>query len=232
MKNKHIQNCLVPVSTLLLFCLALLNTTPTKAQQKEQNMIYDKKGMIRIPYIIPDKPEDISPLLNGEKIPMADLPDASGKPVNLNQAVAARPTILVFYRGGWCPYCSKQLAGLQEILPDLKSTGYQLIAISTDDPEHLSMSASKEKLDYTLLSDADLAVAKQFGLAYKAPTAYAQILPQSSGGKDTDQLLPVPSVFIIDRKGTIQFEYINPDFTHRLSPDLLKAATKVLYKDL
>lgn len=178
--------------------------------------------------IAPEKPEDISPLLIGEKIPMAQLPDANGKMVDLNKAIASQPTVLVVYRGGWCPYCAKQLSGLQEALPELQQLGYQLIAISTDDPAGLAKSAAKEKLAYTLLSDADLSLSKQMGIAFKAPKAYWNMLPKTTGGKDTDLLLPVPSVFILDKKGVIQFEYINPDFKQRMDPVLLQAAAKAI----
>lgn len=174
--------------------------------------------------MLPQKPEDISPLLYGEKIPVAVLPDASGKMFDLNRAVGEKPTVLVFYRGGWCPYCTRQLSGLQDALPELEKLGYQVIAVSTDAPDKLGQSAEKGKLAYTLLSDADLAVARQFGIAYKAPEGYWKMLPATTGGKDVDLLLPVPSVFILDKKGAIQFEYINPDFTKRLSSELLKAA--------
>jgi peroxiredoxin len=181
---------------------------------------------------VPLMPEDISPLLTGENIPQVTLVNAAGEPFNLNAAVASKPTILVFYRGGWCPYCSRQLAGLQDIENDLTKMGFQIIAISTDSPDNLKQSVSKEKLTYTLLSDADLAVSKQFGIAFKSPKSYNAFLPQTSGGKNVDKLLPVPSVFILSRKGNIRFEYINPDITQRLSPRLLKAAASSLYAEL
>lgn len=181
---------------------------------------------------VPLMPQDVSPLLVGENIPMATLPDVDGQSVNLNQLVARKPTILVFYRGGWCPYCSKQLSGLQEIEEDLMQLGYQLIAVSTDSPENLRQTEEKQALTYTLLSDADLALSKQFGIAYKSPKNYDKFLPETSGGKNVDKLLPVPSVFFINREGNIRFEYINPDISQRLSAALLKAAAEALLEEM
>jgi peroxiredoxin len=180
----------------------------------------------------PEKPEDISPLLIGEAIPTVNLPDASGKTFDLNKAVAESPTILVFYRGGWCPYCSRQLSGIQEVEQDLKSLGYKIIAVSTDSPESLTETLGKEKLSYTLLSDSELTAAKKFGIAFKGPKAYDKLLPKASGGKNVDKLLPVPSVFILDTKGVIQFEYINPNYASRISPALLKAVATTLADEL
>lgn len=213
MKNKAMVT-LSPI--VLLLCLL---TAVTVSAQQDTN-------------IFPQKPEDISPLLIGESIPTATLMDASGKNFDLNKAVATKPTILIFYRGGWCPFCSKQLSGVQEIVPELQKLGYQLMAVSTDKPEGLMQSATKEKLSYTLLSDADLKLSKQFGIAFKAPKGYWEMLPKTTGGKNTDLLLPVPSVFILDQKGAIRFEYINPDFKQRLSPELLAAVAQSIKKEL
>jgi peroxiredoxin len=99
-------------------------------------------------------------------------------------------------------------------------------------PGGLAESVKKERLNYTLLSDADLSLAKQFGIAFKAPKGYWEMLPKTTGGKNTDLLLPVPSVFILDKTGTIQFEYINPDFKQRMSSELLTTAATVIKKEI
>lgn len=177
---------------------------------------------------VPLKPEDVSPLLVGEKIPVARLLDSKGEQFDLNKAVAEKPTILVFYRGGWCPFCSKELSGLQEIQSDLSTMGYQVIAVSTDSPKNLTNSMTKEKLTYTLLSDGDLEISKKFGIAFKSPANYDSFLPEASGFKNVDKLLPVPSVFILNTAGEIIFEYINPNFKQRISSGLLKAAAQAL----
>jgi len=212
----------------LIIAISLACSTGLAHAQDNDQSINTKQ----VSYISPQKPEDISPLLNGEKIPMAQLPDVSGKIFDLNKAVSEKPTILIFYRGGWCPYCNKQLSGLRKAAPELEKLGYQLIAVSTDAPEGLMQTAKKDSLSYTLLSDADLSFSKQFGLAYKAPMEKWEILLKSTHGKDIDLLLPVTSVFILDKKGLIQFEYINPDFHQRMNTDLLKNIAAFIKKDL
>ncbi|MCD2422495.1 AhpC/TSA family protein [Niabella pedocola] len=180
----------------------------------------------------PELPEDISPLLIGEPIPPTILPDKEGNLLDLNKAVAEKPTVLIFYRGGWCPFCNRQLSDLQGINKILVKKGFQVVAISTDSPGLLKSTAEKGRLDYTLLSDADVATALKFGIAYKAPKQYTGILSKSTGGKNSAFLLPVPAVFMLDRKGTIRFEYINPDFKQRISGALLLAAADALYTEL
>jgi len=174
---------------------------------------------------IPQKAEDISPLLIGETIPNVKLLDVAGKTVDLKAEVAKKPTLLVFYRGGWCPYCNTQLSDLRTIKPDMDKLGYQMIAISTDAPEGLRGTYDKTEVTYTLLSDADVAAAKAFGLAFKAPARADEMLLKSSAGKNTGGLLPVPAVFLLGTDGVIKYEHINPNFKERISAKLLKAVT-------
>jgi len=83
--------------------------------------------------LTPLNAEDICPLLIGEILPKATLQDAEGKTVALETIIKIKPTVLVFYRGGWCPFCNMQLSSLVEIEKDILDLGYQIVAISPDD---------------------------------------------------------------------------------------------------
>ncbi len=179
---------------------------------------------------LPEKAEDISPLLCGEAIPEASLVAVDGSSLSLMNLLAKKPTVLIFYRGGWCPYCNAHLAKIQGAEKDVLNLGYQIIAISPDSPENLKMVLENNKLGYTLLSDADGTLMKAVGLAFKAPERYSERLMKSSSGLNKG-LLPVPSVFVLDTSGRIQFEYINPDYKTRLSAGLLVAVLKELKKE-
>ena len=237
MKNTHnfwpvLRKFLCALAVLGFFALSIPGITVASPFWGNERILPTLNDTVKIVTGVPLKAQDISPLLAGEQIPVLQLPASTGKIFDLNLSVSQTPTILIFYRGSWCPYCSKQLSGLQEIEKDLKDLGYQLIAISTDSPENLSKTIDKEKLGYTLLSDADLKAAKDFGIAFKSPKSYDKFLPETSGGKNVDKLLPVPSVFILNRKGRILFEYINPDITQRLSAALMKAAAIALRSEI
>ncbi|OIQ21837.1 MAG: hypothetical protein BM557_02700 [Flavobacterium sp. MedPE-SWcel] len=218
----------------LTVIITTLTVFTASATSKLENYSIQKtvSDSIKTVHGVPVNPQDISPLLVGENMPQLQLTDANGKAFNLNANVAKKPTIVIFYRGGWCPYCSRQLSGLQDIEEELTKMGYQLLAISTDSPENLKNTETKEKLNYTLLSDADLNAAKKFGIAFRAPKNYDSFLGDASGGKNIHNLLPVPAVYILNKKGNIRFEYINPNISQRLNEGLLKAAAAALYKEL
>lgn len=176
---------------------------------------------------LPEKAEDISPLLIGEAIPDVVLksPDASDH--SILGIIGEKPTILLFYRGGWCPFCNAQLAEVQTIENQIIELGYQIVAISPDSPENLKISGEQHKLTYSLYADSDGTLIKAIGIAFKAPEKYGFMLNEKSGGLN-DGFLPVPTVFVVDTTGKILFEYINPDYKTRLSSSLLLAVLKNL----
>lgn len=176
---------------------------------------------------LPDRAEDISPLLIGEMIPDAILKSPDANDHSMFSIIGKKPTILLFYRGGWCPFCNTQLAGVQTIENQIIELGYQIIAVSPDSPENLKLTDEKNKLTYSLYADSDGTLAKAIGIAFKSPEKYGFMLSEKSGGLNVG-FLPVPSVFVLDTTGKILFEYINPDYKTRLSSSLLLAVLKNL----
>lgn len=144
-----------------------------------------------------------------------------------------RPAVLIFYRGGWCPYCNTQLADMHTVEPKLRTAGFDVLFVSTDRPELLYSSLKDQTIDYTLLSDPTLQAAQAFHIAYHLSDdlydqqlKYGVDLEKTTGTKA--HALPVPSVFIIDKSGVIRFVYSNPDFRVRLKADELWKAAQPL----
>ncbi|WP_130735789.1 peroxiredoxin-like family protein [Flavobacterium sp. J27] len=182
--------------------------------------------MVSLQAQIADKPENIAPLLIGEKIPNVELRDVNGKKVATN-SLFAKKTVLIMYRGGWCPYCNAQLADMQEIEKDILSLGYQIIAVSPDAPSFLKETTEKDKLKYSLFSDSDGFFSKALGIAFASPEKYGKMLGQYSDNKNTSWL-PVPTVYVVNENQEIDFLYINPDYTKRLKGSLLVSVLKNL----
>lgn len=175
---------------------------------------------------VADKPENISPLLIGEKIPNTKLQDISGKEVETN-TLFDKKTVLIVYRGGWCPYCNAQLADVQEIEKEILSLGYQIVAVSPDAPSFLKETDEKGNLGYTLVSDSNGDFSKAIGIAFTSPEKYGKMLGKYSDGKNTSWL-PVPAVYVLNEKQEIEFLYINPDYSKRLQGNLLLSVLKSL----
>jgi peroxiredoxin len=180
---------------------------------------------------VPQRAEDVCPILIGEKVPALMLHDEAGKPYDLGASIARRPTILIFYRGGWCPYCNLHLAQLQKAEKSLVGLGYQILAVSPDRPEKLGAPKDKNGLRYVLLSDSEMKASLALGLAFRVDDetiekyhGFGIDLEADSGKKH--HLLPVPAAFVLGRDGTVKFSYVNPDYKTRISGELLIAAAK------
>ncbi len=173
----------------------------------------------------------VQPLLIGSQIPKINVRDDRGVEQYLPALLTGKRTVLVFYRGGWCPYCSVQLQALAASESKLREMGFQIIAISPDSPANLASVEKKGELAYELFSDADLKAAKAFGISFaldKETVAkykeYGIDLAQASGGANARAELPVPAVFLVTPDNEISFAHVDPDYRFRLSERLLLAA--------
>ena len=174
---------------------------------------------------VPKSATDIAPLLIGEKIPNITLKSSENTAVPLSDLLKKKKSVLVFYRGGWCPYCNLHLQALAEAEKQILDQGFQIIAISPDAPANLKMTEEKDKVKYTLLSDSKGELIKAIGIAYEAPENYKSVINVHSNGVNTN-FLPVPSVFVVNTENDILFEYISPDFKQRISAELLVSVVK------
>ncbi|MCB0423752.1 MAG: AhpC/TSA family protein [Mangrovimonas sp.] len=176
---------------------------------------------------VPENPEDVSPLLVGEKIPEAIITNLNGNDVSLQQILKEKPTVLVFYRGGWCPYCSNQLSGLAEIENEVLSEGFQIVAISPDNHQMLSKTMAKDEINYQLYSDKEAKLIQAVGIGFKTSESNKKYIFNKTNFEPSE-ILPAPTVMILNTKGEIVFEYINPNYKVRLDEKLLLAVLKAI----
>lgn len=174
---------------------------------------------------VANSPEETKPLLVGQITPNVTLTNLKGEEVKLLDVLKSKPTVLVFFRGGWCPYCNAQLIDLRKTLPAIEGLGFQLVAISPDSFHKSGENLNKNELNFTLLSDPNIEAITSFGLAYKAPSNYTETLKKYSENKN-DHVIPIPTVYIVNTEGLIQFQYANTDFKKRISSTMLISVLK------
>lgn len=180
----------------------------------------------------------VSPLMNGQQIPATvEVTTVDGEKLSLGQVLNNKKTILFFYRGGWCPFCNTQMGQLKQIDEQLNKLGFQLIGISTDNPQDLQKSIGKHQLDYQLLADFNSVTSQAFGLAYfssqKVTDRYLAKIDlknplQKNKAGDKRLVLPVPAIYVIDSQGLVQFNYVNPNYKVRLHEELLLRAAELV----
>jgi peroxiredoxin len=182
---------------------------------------------------VPDDPADVRPLLPGMPVPSFAALDPDGRERRFVPGELERPLVVTFYRGGWCPYCSRHLMAYREVEPELVSMGYELLFISPDRPEVSKQHLAGSDFELTLLSDSDMAISSAFGLAFRVDEDTVRryreehdIDLEGDSGQ-THHLLPVPATYVIGTDGVVRFMYANPNYRERLDPELLVTAARL-----
>ena len=177
--------------------------------------------------------EEVQPLEVGTVVPSVAVLKVTGEAVDLATIVAENGALLVFYRGGWCPYCNTQLGGLRKVEGELAQLGFPVVAISPDAPENMVASLKETDLGFDLYSDASMQASRAFGIAFELPASeisrykgFGIDLEKASG--QPHHLLPVPSVFLVEAGGTIRWAYSNPDYKTRPANEALLEAARAL----
>lgn len=170
----------------------------------------------------------------GEVLEEFTLPDATGKDVSLSELVADGPVVLVFYRGGWCPYCNLALHAYQsELVPRLRQYEATLAAISPQKPDESLSTAEKHELQFPVLSDAGARVARRVGVAFQPAEDVLEAqralgVDIRDGNANGASELPMPTVLIVDSDRVVRFADVQPDYTSRTEVQTIIAALAAL----
>ena len=98
----------------------------------------------------------------GDTAPDFTLPDQRGDEITLSK-LRGGTVVLYFYPRADTPGCTTQACGVRDRRADYAAAGATVIGISPDPVEAVAKFAAKHALDFTLLADADHAVADAYG---------------------------------------------------------------------
>jgi peroxiredoxin len=168
----------------------------------------------------------------GAKAPAFSLPGTSGQTVALADLLKQGPVVLVWYRGGWCPYCAIALRAYEEAAPQIRELGAALVAVSPQVPNQSQRTQELGQLDFEVLSDPGNKIARQYGLVYKLPADVVSAMHvyvdlKDYNGDDTQEL-PMPATYVIDTAGIIRYAFVDPDYRKRAEPSDVLAALRRL----
>ena len=159
----------------------------------------------------------------GEEAPDFVLASHGGSIIELNRELAHGPVVLLFFRGGWCPYCSIMLRAWQEALPDVEAAGGHVLAISPEAQRGCQETAWRDLLDFPVLSDRANRVADSYGLVYEVPPRIREMLlkfghdiPRING--TNDWRLPLGGTFVVGQDRRVRLAHVDPATYRRLEP--------------
>lgn len=153
----------------------------------------------------------------GAKAPNLILKDTQGNDFNFSQT--EKDTVVIFYRGAWCPYCIKQLDSVQKEVYGKKDKA-QIVAVSVDRMPVAKKMKDKQNYDFRVISDPKAESLKAFNivnklddeLVAKYKESYKIDVEGDSG--ETHHMVAHPAVFII-KNGVITFSDIHTNYKKR-----------------
>ena len=160
----------------------------------------------------------------GPVVADVDLLDAHGAATTLYAATGDAASVVVFYRGAWCPYCNIALATYQsQLLPQLTARGVRLLAISPQAPDGSLSMQQKNELTFGVLSDPANVLAGRMGIltgpSDEVRAAQLQLgLDLTRVNADATITLPMPTTMILDAQHALRWIDVHPDYSTRSEP--------------
>ncbi|SHJ17367.1 peroxiredoxin-like family protein [Aquimarina spongiae] len=159
----------------------------------------------------------------GDIVPNLPLTTIKKESVLLSEFLQKEFLVLNFYRGGWCPYCNLELREYERLKKDFDSAKASIIGISAEIPDRTLQTANKNTLTIPLLTDVNAKLMKEIGIMFRLDKASKQ--EYENFGMDFAQIhgntnfeLPVPAVYVINKKMEIVFIHFEEDYMKRLEP--------------
>lgn len=169
----------------------------------------------------------------GEHAPSALVEDADGHPVELEDLWHEGRILLVFYRGGWCPYCNFQVRSLTEAYDQFRSRGVRPVMVSVDRIEESAKTQRGWDTPFPVLSDPDLKLHEAFSVIQDIDDTENERLTgfgidiEAASGRSHHKIA-IPSIFLIDTDGTVRWAHADRRYKVRPSnAQLLEAIDSV-----
>jgi glutaredoxin-dependent peroxiredoxin len=130
------------------------------------------------------------------KVPGFSLPDSQGKVRNLDEFLAAGPTVIAFFPFAFSGVCDREMCSFRDGLGSLTYPRMQLVGISVDSHFALRAFATTYNLQFPLLSDFNKKVSKLYGVLQDpwVGMGYRGVAKRS--------------VMVVDRRGVLRYKWV------------------------
>ena len=152
-------------------------------------------------------------LREGNPLPEFAALDEAGNPLNSGQ-LRGTPVVMIFVRGNWCPFCSRQVKNLTAHYKNIVDLGARLIFVTPKPLETTRRVAEFFEVDFEFWLDESLAATRQLGLLLEAgvPSDYYK-----EYGSDTIW----PTSLVVGSDGIIRYVELSKHIIDRPNPKTL-----------
>jgi peroxiredoxin len=172
----------------------------------------------------------------GYRAPHFTLKDHSENEVSSADLLARGPLVVTFYRGIWYPYCNIELQAINEVLPQIRAYGANVVAISPQTAANSRKSVRENVVSFPVLSDVNGATRAAFGLRYLLPGYLVDLyrrlrIDTPTINDDASWTLAMPARYVMRHDGIVLYSEVNPDYTCRSIPgDMFAVLEKAVAK--
>ncbi len=152
-------------------------------------------------------------LVIGAPLPEFTVTDAEGRAFS-SRSLAGKPSVLVFYRGNWCPFCMAQVKQLASRYQELDALGVRVALISPQPYDKNRQLAARFGVNFEFLTDRDNAAARILELEDR----HGLPLGMQMMGYDSDTVLP--TVIVTDKEGRVRWVHETDSYRIRPEPDV------------
>ena len=148
----------------------------------------------------------------GNRLPGFELKDSQQGVIG-SASFIGKPTLLIFFRGNWCPLCMAQLKEVVAQYKEIAAKGVEVALISPQPEKNTQKLASKFDVPYRFLTDEGNKVARQLGIANTDGT------PAGLGliGYESETVLP--TVLLTNAVGELVYIDMTENYRVRPEPD-------------
>ena len=152
-------------------------------------------------------------LRRGKPLPDFTAADEAGSPLDTRD-LRGTPVVMIFVRGNWCPFCSRQVKNLTGYYRDIVDLGARLIFVTPKPLETTRRVAEFFNVEFEFWLDESLSATRELGLLLESG------VPKDYYGEYGSDTL-WPTSLVIDARGMICFVELSKHIIDRPNPKTL-----------
>lgn len=142
--------------------------------------------------------------------------------IYLHDLLQSGPVVLMFYRGYWCPVCSRYMKNIDDSLSILHNKGITTLAVAPEMEKFVEETKEQTKTSLTLISDTSYTIIDAFKVRFSTTERYQTkiqlgLLKSIEATNNGSADLPVPASYLIDKNGKIVYRHFDLDYHNRAS---------------